>query len=113
MNASKPWWLGRQLTAKEAFNIGMIERFDPAYPDNIIQTYDPLHTMKHEGGGHSLGMRHLEDSNLRYAAIMYPFYNGLRRFGTEDLAYLHRLYGSASLSHRIKTILGNRISNFI
>ena len=112
MNASKPWWLGKRLTAREAFNIGLIERFDPAHPDNFIQTYDPLHTMKHEGGGHSLGMRHLTDSSLRYTAILYPFYNGLRKFGEADKNYLHELYGKASVSHRIKEMLLNRITSF-
>ena len=111
MNADKLWWLGPKLTAKEAFEKGMIENYDRNHPNNTIKTYDPLHTMKHEGG-HALGMRHLTETSQRKSEIMYPFYNGLRKFGPNDIAYLQRLYGKSSLSHKILELFRNRIQRF-
>ena len=116
MNADVLWLLRKpgepKLTVKEAFDLGYIENYDKNYPDNIIKTYDPLHTMKHEAGGHAMGMRHITDVAQKSTAIMYPYYNGLRKFGDADKNYLWDLYGKASLSHKIKEILLKRIQGF-
>lgn len=109
MNADQLWWLGK-LTMQQAFDIGMIENFDRNFPERFVKTYDPLGTLKHEGGGHSLGMNHIETRTEQFTAIMYPFYNGLRKFGKADKDYLHQLYGKASISHKVRELLLNRIS---
>lgn len=108
MNADVGWWLGPKITMKEAKELGMIDSYQDGFGDNIYKTYDPLHTLKHEGG-HALGMRHLTDSSLKYTAVMYPYYNGLRTFGQADLDYLHELYGNSNIPHRWKEIITKRI----
>lgn len=110
MNSDVLWLLrNTPLTALEAKEKGYIENY--ASPDNIIKFYDPLHTIKHEGG-HALGMNHLTDISLKTKSVMYPYYNGLRRFGAEDITYLHDLYGKSTVSHIIKETLLNRITKF-
>lgn len=112
MNADNLWLLRKTpLTVEEAFNLGYIADYDRNYPTNKIKFYDPLHTLKHEGG-HAVGMRHIETLTERLLAIMYPYYNGLRKFGLADLGYLASLYGKASINHRIKEELLSRIQFF-
>lgn len=112
MNSDVIWRLDTTpLTVEEAYNLGMIENYDRNNPDNILRTYDPLHTTKHEGG-HALGMRHIELESERYTATMFPFYNGTRRFGAADLNYLGELYGEASVYHETKEYLRDKIFNF-
>lgn len=116
MNADVLWLLRKpsepKLTVKQAFDLGYIEDYNREFPNNTVKTFDPLHTMKHEAGGHAMGMRHIEDVSQRTTAIMYPYYNGLRKFGDADKDYLWKLYGKANLSQRIKDILLRRIFNF-
>lgn len=110
MNSDHIWSLSKtKMTVKEAFDLGMIEDYNRKYPNNILTTYDPYHTLKHEMGGHALGMNHITDINERYTSIMYPYYNGLRRFGEADLKYLHQLYGESGLSHKMIEILSKRL----
>lgn len=113
MNADVIWRLPSlgKLTVKQAFDLGMIDNYDRNHPDNILRTYDPLHTEKHEGG-HALGMRHIELESERYTATMYPYYNGTRKFGDADINYLTDLYGKASVIHETKEYLRNKILNF-
>ena len=112
MNSDALWRLDKtKLTVKQAYDLGMIADYDRNYPDNIVRTYDPLHTIKHEGG-HALGMRHIELESEKLTSIMYPYYNGLRQFGKADLSYLIELYGKSSLSHEIKEYLRNKILHF-
>lgn len=115
MNSDHLWLLRKdKLTMLEAFEKGYIDesRFDRDHVNNTIKFYDPLHTLKHEIGGHALGMRHIQDVSQKFKAVMYPFYNGLRRFGNTDLAYLWDLYGNASVNHKIKEIILNKIFSF-
>lgn len=105
MNADKPWGLMDEIINGEQFS----ERFErETNPNNKYRVYDSQHTLKHEGG-HAIGMNHLTDTSLKLSTVMYPFYNGLRKFGEADLAYLHLLYGKANINHRIKEILLARI----
>ena len=107
MNADALWLLDKEaLTAQDAYDRGLIEGF--SNPTNIIKFYDPVHTMKHEGG-HALGMKHITDSARRLDTVMYPYYNGLRMFGDADLEYLIRLYGSSSIPHWFKEWIRARI----
>jgi len=107
MNADALWLLRKTpLTAKEAKEKGYIDNFQ--FPDNLIRFYDPVHTMKHEGG-HAIGMEHITDNARRLDTVMFPFYNGLHIFGEADLEYLTRLYGSASLPHWFKELIRTRI----
>jgi hypothetical protein len=94
------------LEAKEK---GYIDDF--SNPNSTIRFYDPISTAIHEVGGHSLGMNHIEGQQNR-EEIMFPLYNGNRKFGPADKEYLHRLYGKSSVNHRIKEMLYNRVSNF-
>lgn len=116
MNADVLWLLRKRgesaLTVKEAFDRGYIEDYNREFPNSTVKTFDPLHTMKHEAGGHAMGMRHIENVEQRLTAIMYPYYNGLRKFGDADKKYLWELYGKSSLNQRIKDILLSRIFNF-
>lgn len=99
MNSDVLWLLRKEpLTAKEAKDLGYIENY--ANPANKIKFFDPIHTLKHEGG-HALGMKHIEAQSQANLAVMYPFYNGLRTFGEADLAYLASLYGSVTLPRLI------------
>lgn len=112
MNSDVLWRLDKTpLTVKQAFELGYILDYDRNHPDNVMRTYDPLHTIKHEGG-HALGMRHIEIESERFSAVMYPFYNGLRKFGGADNKYLTDLYGKSSISHQIKEYLRNKINSF-
>ena len=111
MNSDNLWLLrNTPLRADEAKELGYIDNYQ--FPDNLIKFYDPLHTMKHEGGGHALGMDHLTDQSLRYIEPMFPFYNGVRKFSQAGLDYLHQLYGQASGFHKAKEMMLNRITNF-
>ena len=113
MNADVGWILdGRKITVKEAYELGMIENYDRNHPDNVWRTYDPLHTFKHEGG-HALGMKHIETLDEKLTAIMYPYYNGLRKFGDADLKYIESLYGKANIRKEVLDYLRLRILNFI
>lgn len=109
MNSDVAWGIEEEVIPGLEF----AERFDTtvSITDDVprYKVYDALHTLKHELGGHAMGLRHLTDLNLRLKAIMFPYYNGIRKFGIEDLAYLHRLYGKASINHRIKEYLLLRI----
>ena len=97
------WTLdGKPITALDAYEKGLIVGFDD--PTNKIKTYDAQHTGTHEGG-HSLSMKHLDSCN---GCVMFPYYNGSRKFHSNDLAYLHRLYGKAGVSHKIKAHLYRR-----
>jgi hypothetical protein len=112
MNADVIWRLDKTpITVKQAYELGLIENYDRNHPDNILRTYDPLHTMKHEGG-HALGMKHIELESERYTATMFPYYNGTRKFGVADISYITELYGSASVYHETKEYLRNKILNF-
>lgn len=109
MNADRLWLLRDEpLTVVEAFEKGYIDGYDKQFPNSTVKYYDPQHTHTHEGG-HALGMPHITDINQRNKAVMYPFYNGLRIFGEEDLNILKQLYGKASLNHKIKEYLIGRI----
>lgn len=115
MNSDLLWLLRKdKLTMAEAFAKGYIEesKFDKDHPNNTIKFYDPLHTMKHEVGGHSCGMRHLTDSSLSDTAIMYPFYNGKRVFSQEDKDYLFTLYGKSNIANRISRFIEHRMGRF-
>ena len=105
------WLIDYLCAERQAFDMGMIDHYDPV-PDQFLNTCDPLHTVKHEGGRRSLELRHIENPQARRKAIVYPFYNGLRRFGSSYLLYLHDLYGKSDLNHKIKTVLLNRINLF-
>jgi len=93
-NADKIWRLPSEgkLTVSEAYDLGMIPRYDTNHPNNTLRTFDPYHTAKHECGGHACGMRHITDIKRKYDTIMYPYYNGQRMFGKADLEYLFTLY---------------------
>jgi len=111
-NADVLWLLRKEpLTMKEAFDLGYIDNYNKEFPNSTKKFYDPLHTMKHEGG-HTLGMNHLTSLNLTKTAVMYPYYNGLRRFGDADINYLQSLYGKSSVPHIIKETLLARIQRF-
>ena len=105
------WLIDYPCTEKQAFDMGMMEHYDDDH-DKFPNTCDPPHTVKHEGGERSLGTRHIENPQARRKAIVYPFYNGLRRFESSDLLYLHDLYGKSDLNHKIKIVLLNRINPF-
>ncbi|UVF62420.1 matrixin family metalloprotease [Nitrososphaeria virus YSH_922147] len=110
MNSDNLWLLRKEpLKALEAKRLGYIDNFQ--FPDNEIRFYDPLHTLKHEGG-HALGLNHITDLNMARKSVMYPYYNGLRTFGEADLAYLQRLYGNAGVSKTITDVIRKRINNF-
>lgn len=109
MNSDNLWLLrSKPLTVVEAFEKGYIDDYNRSYPENTVRYYDPLHTMKHEGG-HAIGLRHITNEEQRYSAVMFPYYSGLRTFGTADKIYLHDLYGKASVNHKIKEMILNRI----
>jgi hypothetical protein len=115
MNSDHLWLLRKEkLTMQEAFDKGYIDesKFDKAHPNNTVKFYDPRHTMKHEGGGHACGMRHLNNSALQKTAIMYPFYNGQRVFSNEDKEYLFSLYGKSNIAHRISSFIQHRMGRF-
>lgn len=115
MNTDHIWYLGKnKLTMQEAFESGYIDesKFDREHPNNILRSFDPLHTMKHEGGGHSCGMKHLENVNLKSTAIMYPFYNGQRVFSDADKDYLFRLYGKSNVWTRITNYIRHKMNQF-
>jgi len=109
MNADVAWGMKDEVIPGLEFE----ERFDRRvqYHDAIkrYKVYDALHTLKHELGGHAMGMRHIEGAENAKTSIMYPYYNGKRRFGPADLKYLHELYGKASINHKIKEMLLLRI----
>lgn len=110
MNADVLWLLRKTpLYAKEAKELGYIENF--VDPKNKVKFYDPVHTKKHEGG-HALGMNHITDLRFAKTDIMYPIYNGVRKFGAQDISYLQELYGKASVNKRIMDTLTTRIHNF-
>lgn len=110
MNSDVLWLLRKEpLKAIEAKARGYIDNFQ--FPDNEIRFYDPLHTLKHEGG-HALGMNHITDLNMEKKAIMYPYYNGLRQFGDADTSYIQSLYGNAGVSKIIQDTIKKRINNF-
>lgn len=112
MNADVLWLLrDMPLTAFEAKQKGYIENY--ADPNNKIKYYDPLHTTKHELGGHGLGMNHLTLQKYASTEIMYPFYNGLRKFGSADLDYLKSLYGSVHVHQIIYNTILSKIQRFI
>ena len=111
MNSDVLWLLRKDpLTAEKAKELGYIENY--SNPTNLIKYYDPLHTLKHEAGGHALGMNHITDINQRDKAIMFPYYNGLRKFGDADISYLQSLYGKAGISKVIMETLRNKVLNF-
>jgi len=113
MNSDHVWRLDKTpITVKDAFDLGLIKDYDRAHPDNILKTFDPLHTMKHEGGGHSCGMRHLEDANLKDSAIMYPYYNGKRVFSKADRDYLFELYGESNIASRVSRFIQHYMGRF-
>lgn len=110
MNSDHVWRLDKtKITMKEAFDSGFIDDYNRQYPNSFLRTYDPYSTLKHEMGGHALGLEHITDINERNTAIMYPYYNGLRKFGDSDLKYLHQLYGKSNLSKRMIDILTKRL----
>lgn len=110
MNSDNLWLLRDEpLSALEAKRLGYIENF--SQPDNYIRFYDPLHTLKHEGG-HALGMNHITDLNLAKKSVMFPYYNGLRRFGDADISYIQSLYGKSGISKIITDSIRLRINNF-
>ena len=97
------WTLdGKPITAMDAWERGLIQGYDD--PTNLIKTYDAQHTGTHEGG-HSLSMAHINDCK---DCVMFPYYNKQRKFQSNDLAILHRFYGKANVSSRIKTHLYTR-----
>lgn len=109
MNADVLWLLRTTpLLAKEAKDLGYIENY--ADPNNKIKFFDPLHTLKHEGG-HAVGMNHITDLTQKLKAVLYPFYNGLRIFGPADVSYLTLLYGSVPNSPQIMSDINTRIEN--
>lgn len=113
MNSDHVWRLDKTpISVKDAFDSGLIEDYDKNHPDNILKTFDPIHTMKHEAGGHSCGMRHLEDENLKGSAIMYPFYNGNRVFSKEDRNYLFELYGKSNVASRVSKFMQHYMGRF-
>ena len=115
MNSDHLWLLRKEkLTMQEAFEKGYIDesKFDSAHPNNTVKFYDPLHTMKHEGGGHSCGMRHLNNPEFANTAIMYPYYNGKRVFSKDDKEYLFLLYGKSNVAHRISSFIQHRMGRF-
>ena len=110
MNADVLWSMSKsKLTVVEAYRLGYITNYDRNYPNNTVRTYSPLHTLKHEGGGHALGLNHITAESEQFSAIMYPFYNGLMRFGAADKNYLHSLYGESHVNEIQKEELLSRI----
>ena len=108
MNADVLWLLRKTpLTAKEAKEKGYIGEYSQA--NNEIRYYDPVHTMKHEAGGHACGLKHLESPALMKLAIMYPYYNGLRNFGNADIEYVQQLYGKSTKIDRISKLVQNKM----
>ena len=111
MNADVLWLLREgKLYADEAKRLGYIDNF--VDPKNTIKYFDPVHTIKHELAGHGLGMNHITDIRQEKTAIMYPFYNGLRKFGDADIKYLQSLYGSAKVNKSILDVIREKIQNF-
>lgn len=112
MNADHLWLLRKtKLTTEEAFTKGYIEKYDKAHPTNTIKFYDPVHTVKHEGG-HALGMRHLTNPEYKGSQIMYPYYNANRVFGEYDRNYLISLYGQAGTISRINRLIQHKMGRF-
>lgn len=107
MNADYPWGLKGELINGADFE----DRFnrEVEHEENTFKIYDALHTMKHEAGGHAIGMPHVTALQYRYTALLAPYYNGLRRFGKADLHLLFQLYDKASINHRIQETLLARI----
>jgi hypothetical protein len=113
MNADRLWLLRKTpLKITEAYEKGYISKYDSNHPNNTIKYYDPVHTMKHEVGGHSCGMKHLTDTDFKHTEIMYPYYNGKRTFGPYDKDYLFELYGKSNIWHRISRFIQHRMNIF-
>lgn len=111
MNSDNLWLLRKTpLTTLEAKELGYIDNYSD--PKNIKKFYDPLHTLKHEAGGHALGMNHITDIEQRTKSIMFPYYNGLRRFGEADLNYIQSLYGKSGVWKETQDMIRMRINNF-
>jgi len=110
MNADQLWLFRKTpLTVKDAFDMGYIQNYDRNHPENKIRYYDPQHTFTHEATGHGLGMPHITNIDVRNTEIMYPYYNGLRRFGPSELLVLHSYYGDAKVNPDIKEELLGRV----
>jgi len=107
MNADVPWGLQDEIINGRDFE----DRFNRTVQNenNLFKVYDSLHTMKHEAGGHAMGMPHIQDINYKFTDIMYPYYNGVRNFGEKDIQLLYLLYKKASINHKIREMLLSRI----
>lgn len=111
MNADQLWLLRKTpLTAREAIEKGYIE--NASNPDNHVKYYDPIHTMKHECGGHACGMRHITNIDERFRTVMYPYYNGIRKFSQADIDYLLSLYQGSSYWKRAQDYFSFYIQRF-
>ena len=74
--------------------------------DNTFRTYDLQHTALHEVGGHSLGLPHIPECRN---CVMYPYYNGQRKFQGGDLNLLYGFYEEASLPTKLLNYLYQKI----
>jgi len=76
---------------------------DERWVDSNTRDVDLLTVAAHEIG-HTLGLAHSDDPN----SLMYPSYDGPRRFlGDDDIAGIQGLYGVSSLPQPAPSIPGN------